>query len=313
MTESPEPLTSEPGPNGLERTASSAPASDRARLSPVFAILARLVRFAREEPLLAVGLVGITVIAGSAVFADVLAPHDPLDINRSVRLEPPSTDYVMGTDRYGRDIYSRVIHGTRTSLGTAFLSVITAAIVGTAIGLVSGYRGRRTDQVLMRGMDIVFAFPALLFAITLAASLGPSTFNASLAIAIIFIPVFARIVRGSVLATVSQEYVDASRTIGSRDSRTLLVHILPNVLTPIIVQLSMALAAAILLESALSYLGLGTQPPQASWGTLLNEGRVFLTRAPWMSVFPGIVIASSVFLFFVLGDGLRDRLDPTHR
>lgn len=265
------------------------------------------------DPILFAGVLGVAVLALAAIFADAVSPHDPLAINRETRLQPPSLDFLMGTDRYGRDIFSRVLHGTRTSLGTAFVSVSIAALVGAAIGLLAGFYGRHLDQVLMRAMDILFAFPALLFAITLAASLGASTMNAALAIAVIYVPVFARIVRGSVLAEASREYVDASRVIGSRDSRTLVVHVLPNVLTPLIVQYSLALAAAVLLESALSYLGLGTQPPEASWGTLLNEGRVFLVRAPWMSVFPGIVIAIAVFLFFLVGDGLRDKLDPRVR
>lgn len=272
-----------------------------------------MVVIARQNPILSIGAVGMVALALTAVGADVISPYDPLTIDASRRLEPPSRDFLLGTDRFGRDILSRLIHGTRISLGIAFTAITSAAIIAVLLGLVSGFYGRYLDQLIMRAMDLLFGFPPLLLALTIAAAFGPSTGNAALAIALIYIPVFARIVRASVLVESQREYVDALRVMGARDRRALFRHILPNVVTPLIVQFCLALAAAVLLESGLSYLGLGTQPPAASWGTLLNEGRVFLVRAPWISIFPGTLIAASVLIFFLVGDGLRDRLDPRYR
>ncbi len=248
-----------------------------------------------------------------ALFAGVVAPKDPLAVNVGSALQPPNPQDPFGTDRYGRDLLSRVIYGSRISLGVAFSSVAVALIVGTVLGLISGYFGGISDLVISRIMDVFFSFPVLFLAIAIAAMLGPGIENAIVAIAIVYTPFFARVVRAPVLAEREKEYVQAARVIGASSGRILLRHVFPNVLSPIIVQASVTIAYAILTEASLSYLGLGTQPPTPSWGTTLNEGRTYLQLAPWISIFPGIAIMLAVLAFNLVGDGLRDVLDPRMR
>jgi len=245
-----------------------------------------------------------------ALFPGAIAPRDPRAVDVAVALHPPSLSYPFGTDRFGRDLLSRVIHGSSVSLGVAFLSVGIAMVIGTILGLISGYFGGLWDLTISRIMDILFSFPMLLLAIALAAMMGPGTINAVRAIAIVNTPFFARVVRGSVLAEREKEYILAARTIGASQGRILLRHIFPNVLSPLIVQASITIAYAILTEASLSYLGLGTELLTPSWGTILNEGRTYLQLAPWISIFPGLAIVLAVLAFNLLGDGFRDALDP---
>ncbi|OUC08785.1 hypothetical protein RY27_06895, partial [Litorilinea aerophila] len=200
--------------------------------------------------------------------------------------------------------------GARVSLQVGMIAVGIAATVGTLLGLVAGYAGRVVDEVIMRAMDILFAFPAILLAIAILAALGKGILNAMVAIGVVYIPIFARIARGTVLAVRNEEFVEAARAIGARDARILFRHILPNALAPLIVETSLSLSFAILAEAALSFFGLGTQPPDPSWGRMLSEGRAYFQQSPWMGIFPGLAIMLSVMGFNFLGDGLRDVLDP---
>jgi peptide/nickel transport system permease protein len=273
----------------------------------------RSVRLTLRNRLVFAGGLLVVLLVVVALFAPVIAPADPIATDAVARLQAPSLDHPFGTDRFGRDILSRVIYGSRISLWVSLSSVAVATIVGTILGLASGYFGRWTDLAISRFLDIMFSFPGLLLAIGIAAFLGPGQNNAIIAIAVVYSPLIARVVRGSVMAERHKEYVEAARMIGSRHHRIIGRHVLPNVLSPIIVQASITLSYAILIEASLSYLGLGTQPPDPSWGTMLNEGRPFLERAAWMSVFPGLSIMLAVFAFNLLGDGLRELFDPRLR
>ncbi len=228
-------------------------------------------------------------------------------------LQPPSRLYWLGTDQFGRDIFSRLLIGARTSMVVAFGSVALALGVGTTIGLFGGYRGGRVDGVAMRIMDILFAFPAILLAIAIMAVVGPSVPNLILAIGIVYTPQFARISRAATLSIKHLEFMEAARAIGASTARVVARYLVPNVLAPIVVQVSVSLSLAILSESALSFLGLGTQPPTPSWGNMLSEGRQFMEIAPWNAIFPGMAIMVVVLGFNLLGDGLRDVLDPRLR
>ena len=260
-----------------------------------------------------VGLVIILTYLALAVLADLVMPYDPIEMHVKDRLQPPSSSYLLGTDDFGRDILSRLIRGAQVSLRVAVLSVAAAGLLGTTLGVLSGYVGGNLDNVIMRVMDVFFAFPAILLALGIVAVLGPGSNNAILAIAVVYTPIFARVARGPVLAVKEMEYVTAVRSIGARAERIVLRHILPNIMAPIIVQVSLGLSWAILTEAALSFLGLGTQPPEPSWGNMLNESRKLMEMAPWMAIFPGAAIMLAVLGFNLLGDGLRDVLDPRLR
>jgi peptide/nickel transport system permease protein len=248
-----------------------------------------------------------------AALADVVSPYDPTDVKMVDALKPPSLAHPFGTDRFGRDVLSRTIHGSRIALGVAVSSIALAFGVGTLLGLVGGYVGSWPDLAIGRLMDVLFSFPTLVLAIAIAAMLGPGLDNAALAIAVVYAPLFSRVARGPVIAERARDHVVAALGLGAGTLRVVFRHILPNVLAPLIVQASVSLAFAILAEASLSYLGLGTQPPDPSWGTMLNEGRTYLETAPWMSVFPGLAIMLAVLGFNLLGDGLRDVLDPQLR
>jgi peptide/nickel transport system permease protein len=248
-----------------------------------------------------------------AAFAGVVAPYDPTDMKVADALKRPSLAHPFGTDRVGRDVLSRTIYGSRIALGVAISSIGIALVIGTILGLLGGYLGGATDLVIGRAMDVLFSFPTLILAIGIAAMLGPGLDNAALAIAVVYAPLFSRVVRGPVIAERAKEYALAALGLGAGGFRVVCFHILPNVLAPLIVQASVSLAYAILTEAALSYLGLGTQPPAPSWGTMLNEGRTYLETAPWMSIFPGLAIMLAVLGFNLLGDGLRAALDPQLR
>jgi peptide/nickel transport system permease protein len=266
-----------------------------------------------KNPLVLGGLILVIVFLVLASLADIVAPADPIQMNAAHALEGPSWAAPFGTDRFGRDVLSRAIYGARASLFVGVGSIVLAAAVGTVIGLAAGYFRGMVDNVLGRIMDIFFTFPSLILAIAISVALGLGIQNALLAIAISYWPAFGRVVRGATLAEGSKDYVEAARVVGASDLRVVWSHVLPNVLSPIIVQFTVAISQAIIIESSLSYLGLGTQPPTPSWGTMINEGRTFLDTAPWISVFPGAAIMGAVLAFNLLGDGLRDVLDPRSR
>jgi peptide/nickel transport system permease protein len=255
-------------------------------------------------------LIGIILMS---IFDETLAPQGNNEIDVDNRLESPSWAHPFGTDDLGRDILSRVILGAGVSLRVGFLAVGIALVIGTLVGLLAGFYGRWVDDVLMRVMDMFFAFPAVLLAIAILAVRGPGSGNTALAIGIVYIPIFARVTRASVLGVREEVYVRASRSVGASDWRLLTRHVLPNAAPPIIVQTSISLAFAVLAEAALSFLGLGTQPPNPSWGLMLAEGRGFIDLAWWLAFFPGMAIFLTVLCFNLLGDGLRDVLDPKQR
>jgi peptide/nickel transport system permease protein len=273
---------------------------------------ARWRRLAAQNPLGVVGALLILLLLATAALADVLAPFDPVS-QIARRLTAPGAPYVLGTDEFGRDVLSRLIYGTRISLYVGVVSVGIALGIGGTLGLIAGYFGGWIDNLLMRLMDVMFAIPSLVLAIAISGILGPNLRNAMIAIGIVYTPTFARVVRGPVLSVIQNDYVTAARTIGALDWRIILGHVLPNVTAPIIVQTTLSLSTAILAEAVLSFLGLGTQPPEPSWGTMLGTGRKFMETAPWVAIFPGFAIMLAVLGFNLLGDGLRDALDPKMR
>ena len=259
------------------------------------------------------GLLVIGVLVLIAVFAPVLVPHPPNDQSFRIKLQSPSSEHLFGTDEFGRDIFSRVLIATRVALWVGLLPVAAALLFGVAIGLVAGYYGGSVDQIVMRLIDILLAFPWLLLAIGIMAILGTGINNVIIAVAIVYIPAFARIVRASVLSIKEKEYVEAARAIGHPDWRIMARHVLPNVWAPIIVQATLSIGQAIIYAAGLSFIGLGTQPPDADWGAMLSSGREYLRDSPWLGIFPGLAILLTVLAFNLLGDGMRDALDPRLR
>jgi peptide/nickel transport system permease protein len=269
----------------------------------------RVRRVARSGIVVAGAIVALLVI-GVAIFAHVIAPHAPDEPNFELIEAPPSYKAWFGTDRLGRDVLSRVIYGSRISLSVALVSIGASMLAGGALGLGAGFTGGAWDNIINRVMDVFFSIPGLLLAVGVAAMRGPGVQSAVLAIAIVYTPVFARVMRGPVLAEREKDYVEAVRALGATRLAVALKHVLPNVLSPFVVQGTVAFSQAVLIEASLSYLGLSAQPPTPSWGNMLNEGRTYLETAPWISVFPGIAIMVTVLAFNLLGDGLRDVLDP---
>jgi peptide/nickel transport system permease protein len=255
-------------------------------------------------------LILMVVFAVLIVAPDLVAPQSPLTVDPSRALRPPSAVHWFGTDEVGRDLLSRVIWGARASLSAGVIAVSIAVFAGVPIGMVAGYVGGWVDAVISRITDAMLAVPFLILAIALAAFLGPSLGNAMIAIGITATPIFVRLSRGQVLAARAEDYVEAARAVGNPPVRILLRHILPNILPPVMVQATLAVAAAIIAEASLSFLGLGQQPPAPSWGSMLNTAQRFLTQAPWMAIFPGLAIFLTVLAFNLFGDGLRDALDP---
>lgn len=253
-------------------------------------------------------LVGLAVVM--ALAAPLIATHDPNSPDFIEILSPPSANHLFGTDDLGRDTFSRIVYGARASILVGALSVVAAFILGTVTGLVAGFFGKWVDALIMRVMDVIFAFPSILLALAITAVLGPSLTNAVLAIAVVNLPVFARIARAQTLVVARLDFVEASRSIGAGKPRILFRTILPNILTPVIVQGSLLFASAIITESYLSFLGLGVQPPTPTWGNMLRSAIGFLDLAPWLACFPGLAIFLTVLGFNLLGDGLRDKLDP---
>lgn len=269
-------------------------------------------RFVRNRLAIA-GLAIVLLMSIAALAAPILAPQDPAAQELSDKRMPPGEKYLLGADEFGRDILSRVIYGSRVALLVAVLAVGSATIIGGLIGLVAGFVGGWIDEILMRLMDVLLAFPYLLLAIAIISALGPGVIKTTIAVAIWAVPNFARVVRGQVLVVKERDYVLAARALGARMPRLLLIHITPNTVAPIIVFASLYMANAILLEAALSFLGLGVQPPQASWGLMVASGRDFLRVAPHVTAIPGLAIMIAVLGFNLLGDGLRDALDPRLR
>lgn len=266
-------------------------------------------RRAWRSPLFVAACAALAALIAAGLLADLVAPFSPTAVDAVRVFRAPSPRHPFGTDRFGRDLLSRILYGVRVSLGIAGTSIAVAVVAGTFLGLLAGL-GRGTDQFLGRIMDVFFAFPPVLLAIGIAAVLGAGPGTAVVAIAVVYAPLFFRVVRGSVLAESAQTYVEAAEALGLGRLAILVRHILPNVVSPVIVQTAVCLSYGILIESALSYLGLGVQPPTPSWGTILNEGKEFLALAPWVSLFPGGAIMLAVLAFNIIGDGLRDALDP---
>lgn len=261
-------------------------------------------------------IIGLCIIAGYIVIAlcaPLLAPYSPVDMDFGAILGGLSKEHPLGTDEFGRDVLSRLMHGARPTLAVAAGAVLLAIVVGVPVGITAGFFGGRWDSVLMRGMDVLMAFPALLLALVVIAILGQSTVNVVIAIGIVYIPQFARVTRASVLSVRELEFIEAGRAIGLRSLSLVLRHVVPNIAAAIVVQASISLSLAVLYESALTFLGMGTQPPTPSWGLMLSDGRRFMELAPWNAVAPGLAIMGLVFGFNLFGDGLRDMLDPRVR
>jgi peptide/nickel transport system permease protein len=263
--------------------------------------------------LAALGALVILLLIVAALFAPWVAPYDPEEQFAADARQPPSAQYFFGTDTIGRDNFSRVIYGTRVSLLVGVTSMALAALLGVTAGLVAGYYGGWLDTILMRTMDALLAFPAVLLAIFIIAVLGPSLVNAILAVGIVYTPTFARLIRASALSIREKEYLEAARAIGMGDSAIMVRVILLNSLSPIVIQFSLGVGYAILVEAGLSFLGLGVQPPTPAWGSMLGAGRNYMTFAPWLTTFPGLAIFVTVLGFNFVGDGLREALDPKMR
>ncbi|MCZ8511520.1 ABC transporter permease [Paenibacillus filicis] len=260
------------------------------------------------------GLIICLLLLLAALLAPVIAPFDPIKDNDYMNASSqPSGLHFLGTDDYGRDIFSRVVYGARITVITALFSVAIAATIGTVLGVISGYFGKTVDSVIMRTMDALMSFPTIILAIGVMALLGPGLSNVILAVGITYIPRFARLVRGMVLSLKESEYVQAIRVLGGSDTRIMFSHILPNCISVLIVQSTVYFAYAILAETSLSFIGLGAPPPEPSWGNMLYDSRTHMTDAPWMSIFPGLAIAVTILGINLLGDGLRDVLDPKQK
>ena len=259
------------------------------------------------------GLVVVLFFVALALAAPWISPHDPIEASWSAIRKAPSAAHWFGTDEIGRDVLARVIHGTRASLLAGVLSVSISLLLGVPIGILAGFVGGWVDALISRITDAFLACPFLILAIALAAFLGPSLTNAMIAIGVSATPIFVRLTRGQVLNVKVEDYVEAARAVGNPPWRIALVHVLPNVTAPLIVQATLAIAAAVIAEASLSFLGLGQQPPAPSWGSMLNTAKNYVDNAPWMAIWPGLAIFLLVLAFNLLGDGLRDALDPRQR
>ncbi|HET9028149.1 MAG TPA: ABC transporter permease [Trueperaceae bacterium] len=268
---------------------------------------------ALADPTTVVGAAVVLLVVAVAVFAAWVSPYGANQMNFSATLQGPSWQHWFGTDELGRDMLSRVIYGARASLGVGIGSALLAGLLGVSVGLIAGLTGGRTDTVLMRVMDVFFAFPAILLALTLVIVLGTDLRNIVIALGVIYMPQFARVARAATLAVREEQFVEAATAIGNRGTRVALRHVLPNILSPITVQLTVTVAYAMLAEAGLSFVGLGIQPPEPSWGAMLNSGKTYLEQYPHLTIFPGGCIMLAVFGFNFLGDGLRDLIDPRMR
>jgi peptide/nickel transport system permease protein len=273
-------------------------------------LLGAAVRGVAGHPGVAAGVFICAAMAAAAAFAPWLSLHDPYAQNIVDRLTPPDATYLLGTDSFGRDVLSRIVWGSRISLVVAFLSTVLAVLVGGSVGLASGYVGGRTDAVIMRAMDVLLSFPSLILGLAVVALLGPEMRNLVLAIALTAVAPFARIARAPVLSLKERAYIEAARALGFTHVRILLVHILPNVMSEILVMATLWMATAVRTEASLAFIGLGVKPPIATWGGMMREGFDNILDAPWLSVFPGCAILALVLALNLMGDGLRDATDP---
>lgn len=264
----------------------------------------------RKNKVAVVGMIIVLFFILLAIFAPFIAKEGINEQVMADRLQPPSSEYWLGTDDFGRDIFSRIVYGARISLWVGFSSVVGSVIIGSLLGIIAGYYGRWVDVIISRFFDIMLAFPSILLAIAIVAVLGPSLRNALIAIAIINVPNFGRLIRSRVLSIKEDEYIMAARSIGMKDIRILFSHILPNSMAPVVVQGTLAIATAILEAAALGFLGLGAQPPAPEWGKMLADSKDYLQSAPWTMIFPGLAIMLTVLGFNLMGDGLRDAMDP---
>jgi len=282
------------------------PADEAIGEAPWLRAVRRLVK--RRAAMIGLGIVVFFILL--AAMAPLVSPYDPLATNWATVRKPPSAAHLFGTDEIGRDVLARIVWGSRASLLAGLVSVMLALAAGVPIGLVSGYAGGALDATVMRLIDAMLAIPFLILAIALAAFLGPSLTNAMIAIGITQTPIFARLTRGQVLQVKHEDYIEAARAVGNPHRRIVLRHILPNIVPPLLVQATLATAAAIIAEASLSFLGLGQQPPNPSWGSMLNTAKNFMAQAPWMAIWPGLAIFTLVLSLNLFGDGLRDALDP---
>lgn len=278
----------------------------KAYISPNRQIINRF----KKNKMAVAGLIIVTVLVIVALFAPYIAPYSYDEVNYDESLKPPSPQHILGTDILGRDIFSRIVYGSRVSLEVGIIAVAISVLIGVTLGLISGYFGGWVDVIIMRLVDITYSFPFLLFAIAIMTILGPGMINVFIAIGIINWAWFARVTRGSVLSAKEQEYVLAAVAMGASPSRIMFKHIMPNVIAPVIVGAALNSGYAILAEAALSFLGIGVQPPYPSWGLMLSDARNYISTAPWMTIYPGLAIALTVLGFILLGNGLRDAIDP---
>ncbi|MEA1883076.1 MAG: ABC transporter permease [Thermotogota bacterium] len=259
---------------------------------------------------LVTGTILVLIILVFAVFAPVIAPEGIFSVDFNARLAPPSSEHILGCDDFGRDLFSRIVYGSRVSLIVGLVSQLVAMAIGTALGMLAGYYGNMVDNIIMRIMDVFFSFPSLLLAIALMTAFGTNITNIILAIGIVYTPQFARIVRGSVLSIKEKEFIESAKAQGMSDLRLIMKHLFPNIMGPIIIYATMGIGDAILTEAGLSFLGLGIQPPTPSWGGMLSNGKNFISVTPYEVIFAGIAIVFTVLAFNTLGDGIRDYLDP---
>jgi peptide/nickel transport system permease protein len=272
----------------------------------------QIVRFLRRRPIAVIGILITLVLLIVAIFAPLFAPYDPSS-QAATRLLPPGLSHLMGTDNLGRDVFSRVLFGTRASMYVGFVSVAISLVVGGVLGVVAAYRLGIIDTIIMRIMDIIFAFPTLILILAISAVVGPSLTTATIVIGLVYVPRFARIARGPALSVMQEPYIEAVRVTGASSARIIFRHVMPNIAAPLIIQTSLSISTAILTEATLSFLGLGVQPPTPSWGVMLANARAQLQLAPWLAIFPGLAIMIAVLAFNILGDDLRDALDPRLR
>lgn len=270
----------------------------------------RLVRKLRRHPVGLIAALTVLIVIVCAVLAEAVTPHSPTTQNYTSILKPPSAQFWLGTDEFGRDILSRIIFGARVSILVGASSVAFAVLVGSGLGLLAGYAGGAFDEITMRLMDALYAFPAIILALAITVVLGPGVPNVIAALAIVYTPVFARITRASVLSVKSRDFVSAAVALGGRSGRIIFQHVAPNVLAPIVVQASLSVSFAIITEASLSFLGVGVQPPTPSWGAMLRSGYGYLELAPWYALYPGTAIFVTVLALNLMGDALRDFLDP---
>jgi peptide/nickel transport system permease protein len=287
------------------------PAATILRQAPSPWVAARR-RFIRSRAGLA-GTLVLLIVTLAAILAAQVAPYNATRQDFRVEREPPTAQHLMGTDEFGRDVLSRVIWGARASLAAGAVAASIALVVGLVLGMIAAYYGGRVDSLIMRTMDVVLAFPYILLAIAVVAILGPGLLNAMIAIGIVYIPHYARVVRGAVLSVRARDYVEAARALGAPDGRVMMQHVLPNTLAPVIVQTTLNVGTAIIDTAALSFLGLGVQPPTPDWGNMLSAGRSYVIDSPWIATFPGLAILVTVLAFNLMGDALRDAFDPRLR